>query len=161
MQSTFLSRTTLQSEITTHLKEVHESRVLLLLILNLISRNGIVWDIFQVRVPEIKGGIKYGSGNARDTWVVFALDMMKLVDKPLVVHSNILYVAEDLLEELGSRSRSIIGGSISCNGVIKILSESVQICDSISARNTLLMLCKSFTYSISFAMSSKIILEES
>lgn len=33
--------------------------------------------------------------------MVLSLNMVKLVNEPLVVHSNILYITEDLLEELG------------------------------------------------------------
>lgn len=93
--------------------------------------------------------------------MVLSLNMVKLVDEPLVVHSNILYITEDLLEELGEalpvddrRVNFLQWGDKDLTEVRAVFVGALML------GFTLLILCKSFTYSISVAMSSKIILGE-
>lgn len=80
--------------------ESPKSIVILSFVSNTISCNGIVRNVFQVSLSKVESCAKHSSRNARDPWMMFTLNIMKLINEALVVESDVLNVAKNFVQKL-------------------------------------------------------------
>lgn len=77
-----------------------KSSVVLSFVFNAISCNWIVRNVLQIGLSEIESCTENSSGNARDPWMVFTLNVMKLINEALVVESDVLNVVKHFIQKL-------------------------------------------------------------
>ena len=72
-------------KLTTDINKVLERGIIRHLVVDSISSNWVVWNIFHIGISEIKCSIKQGGSDATNMWMLLSLDFMQFVHKFLVV----------------------------------------------------------------------------
>lgn len=85
---------------TTHVNEGLKRQIVSHLVIDSVSSDWVVRDIFHICLPEVESSIEKRGGDRVDTRVLLSLDFMQVVHKLLVVLIKLGIVVEYIFNEL-------------------------------------------------------------
>jgi len=83
----------------TYVNENLELWVIGHLIVNEICRDGVIWNIFQIRMPKVQNCIVQHGGDALDGRMFLSLDLKELLQEPFVMSMQFPKVLEHISDE--------------------------------------------------------------
>jgi len=84
----------------THINECLERQVVCHFLIDPIRSDRVIRNVFHICIPKIQGSVEQSCSNRLDVWVLFSLNLMKVVNEFLVMLVEFRIVVENFVNEL-------------------------------------------------------------